>query len=440
MRLILILILLFTYSNVFTQNKLSLNDCLEYAYEHNPEILEYSNNINKSSLNLKQTKLNLLPSVNAEYNHYLSSGRSLNIETYSWDNEDIQQGDIAIVADLIIFNGLYNLYNRETAQINIDKSKLALQQKKLLTSLEITKLFYNVALTNTSITILKQTNSITAKEIEKLKMQISEGTKAQGSIYELQAQFQKEKLEIHELLNEKEKHILNLSNLLNWQEKNDLNLNFNKLSSINSSFDNGSILPNNIINKSVITSISIKELNLADKAIKIKKSYLYPTLSAEGALSSWHQKGATNLVDTESNYSYFNQMDNNLYKQLTLTLSIPIFNKRQVSSDIKLLQIDYENTKLQLENTKNKLYTELKSIQVDIQHLEQKIEQISMMSGTYQKSYDVAMEKYHSGLLDAYSLNTSKNNYTTSLLQQNKLQIELTMNIELLMLYEKFSE
>ncbi len=440
MRYIFIVINLFFFSCLFSQSNLKLDDCLDYAFENNNEVLEHSNNIKESDFDLKQAYLNLLPSVNAEFNHYMGSGRSLDIESYSWENEDIQQGDMTLATELILFNGLYNFYNKEAAKISVEKSKLEYVQRKLLLGLEITVAFHRVFLTNSSISILKLTNLNTNKEIQKLGEQIKAGTLPKSNIYELEAQSKKEELEILSLQNESEKQIINLSELLNWKEeyplKLDTNLFLNRLDT--SMFAGNEKTQNLIVEESVITLVVEQELRLAENAIKLQKSYLYPTLSANASFSSWYQKGAVNPVSSDSQYTYFKQLENNQYKELTLTLSIPIFNRYKNSSKIEKLRIDYENKILQLEDVKNQLCSDVADIQTDISFLIKRIKETKEMVKAYEKAYETATDKYHSGLLDSFTLNTSKNNYTTSMLKLNKLQVELSMNIALLKQYREY--
>lgn len=436
MRNILTTLSLMIFGTAFSQNPFNLEECLNYAYEHNLEIKEFSNNIKKSKLDVRQSYLNTLPAINAEYNHYLNSGRSLNVETYSWDNEDIQQGNVAFSAELVVFNGLYNLYFQQANRIALQKSDFMLQQKKLLLSLDITLLFHKVSLNNSNIAILTLTHSGTIEEIKKLEEQITAGTMAKSNIYELQAQAKKEELEILASQNEKEKNLNNLEKLVNWQESYGLEL--NTVLPNNDTLFHTLLTNNPIVEQSVITYASKKDLELAEKAIQLKRSTLYPSLMANASLSSRYLNEAVNPV-TGDNYTYFNQLDNNQYKQLVLTLSIPIFNRQQTATEIKQLNIDFENKSLQYENTKKQLLTELSNIETDISYLHNKITETNAMVQAYKQSYEVATEKYRSGLLDSYTLNTAKNNFTASSLQLNRLYAELSMNTKLLSLYLEYT-
>jgi outer membrane protein len=348
---------------------------------------------------------------------------------------------MALSAELLVFNGLNNLYNKQASQIALDRSNLALLQQKLLLGIDITLLFHKVSLTNLNVSILEVTNSNTNEEIEKMEEQITAGSVAKSNIYELKAQAKKEALEILGLQNEIEKYINNLSKLLNWKEESRLQLEADGLSYIDDSVLIYKVLfvKNGIIDKSVITFVAEKEKDLANKAVQLQKSHAYPGISANASFSSRYLKDAFDPVSGENNYTYINQLDNNQYRQVALTLRIPVFNRYQNTTEIKLLKIDYENKKLQLEGVKKQLSVELDNIQTDIMYCARKIQETEELVDAYKKSFEAASEKYHSGLLDSYTLNTSKNNFTGSMLQLNKLKVELSMNIELLKLYYKFT-
>ena len=442
MRLLFTLFLIFIgLFKLFSQSTLNLTDCLEYAFEHNLEVIQYSNNINKANVRLAQTRLDLLPTINAEYNHYLSTGRTLNSEIFSWEDENIQQGNIAFVSDLVIFQGLYNIYNRKSAVLSEDLSSLKLERKKLLLGLEVVALFHKIALNKSSIRILELTNSNTQKEIAKLEEQITAGTMPRSNLYELLAQEKKEKVSILSLYNQQVKEHNNLSRLINWQEEINLELN----SKIRLGLIDNEVLNNvldstdlMLLENSVLTSIATKDLEITSNSIALKRSFLYPTLSANATFSSSYLKDAVNPGSARENYDYSNQFDNNQHKPIALTVSIPIFNRNQKNTEIKLTRLDLANKELEYEKVKNQLSNELLNIQNDINSLSKKIIETNQMVEAFNKSYEVASEKFSSGLLDSYTLNLSKNNYTSSLLQLNKLKLELTMNIELLKLYRRF--
>jgi hypothetical protein len=85
------------------------------------------------------------------------------------------------------------------------------------------------------------------------------------------------------------------------------------------------------------------------------------------------------------------------------------------------------------------LSNELKEILEEICSLGHRIQETELMVDAYRRSYDVAGEKYSSGLLDVYALNLAKNNYTKAQLELNKFMVEYSMNLYLLKFYEEGS-
>lgn len=431
-----------TFVNLlYAQRSLSLNECLAYGFENNLNISKYINNKAKSRVLLNQSRFESLPTLNAEYNHYLSSGRSLNIETYSWDNEDIRQGNLTVTAELVIFQGLYNLWNRREGLLNIDISTLEIEQEKLLLGLEIIDAYYSLKSAKENLNIIELAHFNTLQEIQKLEQQIMAGTMPASNLYELQAQEKKEYIETIVLTRTCEKEYNNLVRLLNWKEDYALQLNNDteNLSKSDSVFySRNEYQIENLLNNSILTIIANKKIELADNNIQIQKSQLLPVISASSSISSRYLKDAIDPASTNESYNYLDQLNNNQYKQVGLTISIPIFNKHQIRSEIKLSELELRNMEIEKKQALLQLHSELQSIRKDIIALNNRISESNQMSDIYEKSFEVAKEKYHSGLLDSYTLNISKNNYTNSILENNMLKTELRLNYELISLYSKF--
>ena len=86
-----ILISLFVFlPGGFSQEKKiwTLLDCVGYAYENNIRIKQQGLNTNFNENTLKQSKINLAPSVNEGVSHSYTQGRSLNEATYIYTTQD----------------------------------------------------------------------------------------------------------------------------------------------------------------------------------------------------------------------------------------------------------------------------------------------------------------------------------------------------------------
>jgi len=424
------------------QSALTLNQCIEYAFKNNTDVKIQENELTKSRLNFKQAGYSLLPSINASYSHIYNAGRSLNYETYSWENREIQQGNLSVVAELVIFQGLYGLYNRKIMKSQINISKLNIEKSKLFLGIEIIKSYYNIRLINTNISIYANVSTNTKKEISKLKEKVNAGVVSKVDLYEMDAQEKKELVSKINLESQLVQEYNNLINIVNWHEESSLSI--SELTSIK--LDSLEILNNNpvcIIDNILSHNISMSEkelyLKLTDYTIKKQRSNYFPKISIDSYFSSRYLLGAVNPVTHEKRYKLNTQIIDNYNNQIDLVLAIPLFNKFENRTSIKLLEVEKSQIILRYDSEIQSLKKDLENIKDDILSLKKRITETTNMVIAYQKSYNAALEQYKSGQLDSYAMSSTKNNYINAQLELNKNIIEYNMNLEMLMFYEKFS-
>ncbi|MBN2863748.1 MAG: TolC family protein, partial [Bacteroidales bacterium] len=72
------------------QKSWSLEDCIQYAVDHNIQIKQQTLQTQIQKNSLEQSKLNLLPSISGQVSHDYSFGRALDQTTYEFYNQTIQ--------------------------------------------------------------------------------------------------------------------------------------------------------------------------------------------------------------------------------------------------------------------------------------------------------------------------------------------------------------
>ena len=131
--MILMIIGLLSCSVLFAQTSVrswTLKECIQYAMDNNIQIKRQELQGMIADKNYNQSKFELLPNMNAGFEHIYSSGRSLNTEIYEWENMKLQQGSLGIRSEVTVFNGLQNLnsikqqkYNLKSAIEDVEKIK-----------------------------------------------------------------------------------------------------------------------------------------------------------------------------------------------------------------------------------------------------------------------------------------------------------------------------
>ena len=444
MKRIIIVVLLVNILKSQDIKILSIEDCLNYAYHHNLSLKNLNYNIDKSKNSIKQSYYDFLPSINTDANHYFNSGRSLNQESYNWENNTIRQGNMAIGIDLTIFQGFYRIYNYKYEKSIKSMNLYSLEYEKMLLSIKIIQSYYNIILIRNNKKELKFSNNNTKEELKKSQEQIKEGISAKSNIYELLAQDKKELSIIEEYNLKIFNEYNNLKGLMNWEEETELSINFIKYKgNLNDKISLDSIV-DNIVSKSVINYQKDYAIDIIKYNIGRERSKLYPTFKINSSLSSRYTSNAINPNIANNldagKYTTLNQIEDNVYFQIGFSLNIPIFNKLSNRTIIKSLKIDILKSSNEKKIALQKLRRDLDEIKQSLTSTKKRIKIINDMVNFYKKNYAFSIDKFNSGLLNSYELNLSKNNYLKSKIEQNKLNIGYKMNLKLLEIYNNFSQ
>jgi outer membrane protein len=145
---------------------------------------------------------------------------------------------------------------------------------------------------------------------------------------------------------------------------------------------------------------------IAQLDVSIAKAGYLPVLSMNGGLSTGYMSGLG------TGYDY--QISNKIAPSVGLSLSIPIFQNKQVSSSVAIAKIGTQTAELNYINTSNQLR---KSIEQACVNVESAIIQYEASLESYNstlESYNVAQEKYNQGLMNSVDFIIQKNNLITS--------------------------
>jgi len=100
---------LFIFSFVFSQSKTvksyTLEECIAIAIENNLDLKSSVLNANSANVNFKQSKTNLLPSLNGSYNIGRNDGRSIDPFTNDFINQELIFSNAQLNIDATVFNG-----------------------------------------------------------------------------------------------------------------------------------------------------------------------------------------------------------------------------------------------------------------------------------------------------------------------------------------------
>ena len=161
---------------------------------------------------------------------------------------------------------------------------------------------------------------------------------------------------------------------------------------------------------------------------KIAKAGYIPTLSASAGLTSGYSTTATDI--------YFNQLNNTIRPAVGVSLSIPIYQKKQVKTSVAVAKIGYRDAELSETDTKNQLRKSIEQTCQDVVSAQIEYEANLENYAATSEASELSGEKFRQGLINSIDYLVSKTNLIVAESQLLQSKYKLIFSYKILDFYQ----
>jgi len=426
----------------YSQKKWTLEECILYARENNLQIRQSAVTAEVNRENLTQSKLSVLPTVNAGASQNYSWGRNVDPTSNSFTDQQTRSNSFALNSSMSLFNGFQKVNSVRQSQMDYKASQMDLERSKNDIALAVAQYYLQILFNRELLAAAERQSDIIKLQVERTRKLVDAGTLPKGSLYEIQAQEASEEANVIAAQNQLELSYLDLAQLLDLKSTVGFEIVIPDLK-----LEENPILPDpiTVYAKALETQPDIKsaEFRLKSNSIgvsiargmrlpSLSMSFYYgtnyiadykdysklksgPTLISETPTSYYVQ--GTNQVIMQKNYatefetlSFKDQLDRNLSKSLTFNLNIPIFNGYQASSSVKRAKLNALNAEYSLETNKNQLRKKIEQAYADAQGAMKSYVAAQKSTLAFKESFTYTEQKFLVGVTNSIEYNTAKNN------------------------------
>lgn len=400
----LLLLVVFT---VKAQQTWTLQQCIDYAMEHNVGILQSQLQEQNADYQLKMSQNAWLPSVNASASEGLGFGQSPSY-TGVYVSDNSSSASVGISVSMPLFQGL-NLYNtNKSNQLNLQASIQDLEAAKRDLKLTIMAYYMEVVYCKELKGVAERQLELSESQYQRTRELFEVGRVPESNVYESAAQVASDRASLTEAENNL---MLKLLDLAQTMEIDDIE-NFDVVSP--EAFMTDDELPlaspqatfQYALGHQPEMQAAQLRLQQAHYDLKAAKSAWYPSLSFYGGYSNGYYHYFTG---NSANIPFSQQLQTNGRTQLGMSLNIPIFNGMQTKYRVKMTELGIENQRLNIENTEKKLKKEIQQAYYSAVAAKQKYVSAENSLKSSQLAYEYAQAGFEAGKTTLMELNESKN-------------------------------
>lgn len=420
-RIITLIVLVVMFAiNANGQEKIwGLEECIQYAIDNNITIKQQELQTNYQENILLQSKLGRLPSLNGTAGNNFSFGRALDETTYRFtDNETIMSSNFYAGASVTLFGGLQKQNTIKSNAYNLEASIKDLDKIKDDISLAVAMGYLQILLNKELVAVTESQLQTTLEQIDRTEKMVEAGSLARGSLLEIQAQAAREELQLINMQNQLSLSYLDLAQLLELESVEGFEIEEPVIDIGESAVIDDDV--NGIFSdaEKIRPEIESAKLRLqsAEYDLKIAKGALYPSLSLSTSFSTGYSDIRQKLLGLDpvtfepiyGEYSFADQINDNINYGLGLTLSIPIFNGWQVRTNISNSVINIQNSQYTLENSRKQLFKSIQQAYADAEASLKSYYASQKAVTSMQESFRYSEQKFNVGMVTPIEYNQAK--------------------------------
>lgn len=337
----------------------SLQDCLNYAMQNNIQLNSLRLSRMSSEQDLLLSKAARLPNLTGSASLNLNGSKNPNASGGN-PYELALSGNYSVNSGVTIYQGGLLNYNIQQKGLLTKVADLNIAQQINDMTIQITQAYLNILLARENIVYVKDLVTTSTAQVKQAQQQYDVGSIALKDLASLQSQLAADH---YNLVTAENQHRLN-------------KLTLKQLLQLPSPYDFDIYSPDTLVSSQLVVplqeaqdtalatrpEIKSAELGVNVSSLDLAKAHagFWPTLTAGGALGSSYLRTPGS--------SFFQQLDNNFYQQIGLTLSVPIFTRRVNKTNVEKSKLEVDQSNLTLKDTRTNLSQTVERAYINVQN------------------------------------------------------------------------
>ncbi len=405
MKQALIILLAIAAKQVAAQNDWTMQQCMQYAVEHNHEVKQAELKLDNYKAQKTNAVGSFLPYVDANIGAQYNFGRAIDPETNGYTDVSTFYNGYQLSASLPVFDGFSRLHALKAAKASELMGKSTLRKQQDQTALNVLQAYANVAYYDGLVKMADEKVQETSLLLKQTRLFEEVGRKSAADVAQVESQEAEADYELTRQQNLYASALLELKKAMALSLSEELRVNSEEsFGKDNSGVELGMAEANSSL------STLHPELQTAQYQVQASKhewrqarASLFPSLSLSAGLNTTYYK----TLHSETAASFRNQLKNNMGEFVGATVSIPLFNRLQTITNIRKAKNNYriaqealEQKQLELEKLSREAWQDWQGYLKQTVQMEKKVEADSI-------AYLLTKRQFEEGLSTAIDLHTT---------------------------------
>jgi outer membrane protein len=453
---------LFGIAQAQTTKKYTLEDCIQVALDNNLDLQSAKIRKTSADVNFKQSKADLLPSVNGNFNAGVNNGRSIDPFTNDFINQRLTFSSANLNLNAVVFNGFRLLNSVKQQRFNAKAADMEVEQEKQDLVLSVTLAYLQVLNSRDILLLNQQRLQATNDQLKIQKKNYDEGQNNPADYTDLLGQ---KSLDETNILSSKialNNAKLELTRLLNLDGEIQLDESSMLLDLSKYGLSSEQVYQDALQS---LATFKARELRVeaAKKGISVARAQYIPEVSLFGQLNTNYSSAAetfteagSSIVETDAfvtvnnqtfsvfteqtqfdarQINYLDQFENNLNSVVGVSVRVPLFNGFRAKNNVALEKVRMEESLVEMERTQLQIKNAIKQVHFDMKAAYSRYQSFQKQVAAFEKSYQVNEIRFNNGVSNFLQYITSKNNLENAKVNLSNAKYAYLLRVKVLEYY-----
>ena len=393
----------------FSQKKWTLQECVDYAVQHNLQVIQNNYNKNIQEKNLEISKRQKLPGVSGNIGNTASFGQGQDVFGTTQRNDNFNNS-INVGADILVYNNGRLEKNIRKTEFDVEAAQYDIETVKNNISLQIAQQYLSVLLNKEIVKINQSALENAQKQYDRAKITTEVGTTPQTTFAEAKAALARETQNLKSAEVNVNRALFNLAQLLQLPNYKEFDVENVNVENVTAPLLSAESVLETAYNLQPQIKAAESRIKAAEAQTEVTKTAFYPTITANAGIGTFY----FNALNYGNDNNFTKQYKDNFGQQLGLSANIPIFNKGITKIQVEQSKINEDIAKNALLQQKQEIKQNVQAAQFDAESNYEIYSSALEAEKSSELALDFAQKSYDAGRSSIYDLNIARNNYANA--------------------------
>ncbi|MCS3649853.1 TolC family protein [Salinibacter ruber] len=404
--------------------QVTFDEAVRTALDQNTNIKRAQAQARQSNVQVRSEWMDFAPNLSIDSDVTRRVGRNFSQVTGDFTTQSTDFFNLSGRSSITLFNGFENISSLRGAREQAGADQTNLKRTRREVVFDVMDQFISLVESREIVRVRREQVAAQRQRLRQIEQFVEAGSRPESDLFTAEADLADAEQQLLQGKREREVTQTRLIQTLqlNPREAYDFRVPDLEGATLDSSRQELPALIDEAFQKRLDLRVAEAERRAAEQGVRSARSAYYPTLSLSGSYGTdWSSQGVRGNVSDD----FTNQLDVNRGGGLSLSISIPIFDRLQRSNQVEQAQVQAQDAEYALQDQRQEIALQVRQSYLDYRNAVQQLEAANKRLRAAERARTAAQERYELGSADIVELQNAIRDYVDAASQQVRARYEL---------------